>query len=90
MSEVAVKTRRLSERGNWLVVSYREGKIGWCTWVRTWAGVQMSKRNAEKYNFDRNGNRIGRTIVMDIARMADFAVTEGANEIHDLYKLFEK
>lgn len=90
MPEIAVKAKRRSERGNWLVVSYRRGKIDFCTWVETWAGVQMSKRNAEKYNFDMNGKRIGRTIVMDIERMADFAVTEGANEIHDLYKLFEK
>lgn len=91
MSPVEVKkARKKSERGNWLVVSYRQGIIDWCTWVGTWAGVQASKRNAEKYNFDRNGKRIGRTIVMDIERMADFAVTEAANEIHDLYKLFEK
>lgn len=86
----APKVRRRSQRGNWLVVSYRRGEIDWCTWVGTWAGVQASKRNAEKYNFDGRGNRIGRTIVMDIERMAAFAVTEGANEIHDLYKLFEK
>lgn len=85
-----MKARKRSPRGNWLVVSYRLGEISFCTWVQTWAGVQASKRNAEQYNVDRNGNRIGRTIVMDIERMADFAVTEAANEIHDLYRLFEK
>jgi len=92
MSEVLVKTgRKKSERGNWLVVSYREGQIWWCTWVGTWAGVQSSKRNAERYiPVDKNGTKQGRVIVMDIERMADFAVTEAANEIHDLYKLFEK
>ena len=88
---VATKERRRSARGNWLVVSYQGGKIRWCTWVQTWAGVQMSKRNAERYiRFLRNGTVDGRVIVMDIERMADFAVTEAANEIHDLYKLFEK
>lgn len=87
---LTAKERKRSPRGNWLVVSYRNGAIEWCTWVRTWAGVQASKRNAEQDIVDRNGNRIGRTIVMDIERMADFAVTEGADEIHDLYRLFEK
>jgi len=85
------KKRRRSERGNWLVVHYENGRIWFCTWVQTWAGVQMSKRNAEKYiHLDKHGNKTGRVIVMDIDRMADFAVTEGANEIHDLHKLFEK
>jgi hypothetical protein len=85
------KVRRKSERGNWLVVSYRDGQIWFCTWVRTWAGVQMSKRNAEQYLRKKpDGTMNGTVIVMDIERMADFSATEGANEIHDLYKLFEK
>ena len=51
----------------------------------------MSKANAEKYiRKDKNGIKTGRVIVMDIERMANFAVTEAADEIHDLYKLFEK
>lgn len=85
------KAKRRSPRGNWLVVSYRDGQIWFCTWVQTWAGVQMSKRNAEKFIGIRpDGTKDGRVIVMDVERMADFAVTEAANEIHDLYKLFEK
>lgn len=93
MSDVALKPRvkRRSPRGNWVVVTYRDGEIWWCTWIQTWAGVQASKRNAEKYIGTRkDGTKDGRVIVMDIERMADFAVTEVANEIHDLYKLFEK
>jgi hypothetical protein len=91
MPVIAQKKRRRSERGNWLVVTYIDGRIFWCKWVGTWAGVQMSKRNAEQTvaNFSIL-KRKGRVIVMDIERMADFAVTEGANEIHDLYRLFEK
>lgn len=54
----------------------------------------MSKRNAERYIPRLKDGTIdskrGRVIVMDIERMAAFAVTEAANEIHDLYKLFEK
>ena len=88
MPVIAQKKRRRSERGNWLVVTYIDGRIFWCKWVETWAGVQMSKRNAEQTVAFRK--RKGRVIVMDIERMADFAVTEGANEIHDLYRLFEK
>lgn len=89
---VAVKKRRRSERGNWIVVSFREGEIQWVKWVRTWAGVQMSKRNSEKLNGARDElfKTKSRVLVMDIERMVDFATTEGANEIHDLYKLFEK
>ena len=84
-------TRNRSPRGNWLVVSYRDGKIWWCSWVHSWAGVQASKRNAEKFIRVRpDGTRDGCVIVMDIERMADFAITEAADEIHDLYKLFEK
>jgi len=91
---VAAKTRkkRRSERGNWLIVSYRDQRIVFCRWVRTWAGVQMSKRNAERYILPPQFGKAtsGRVIVMDIERMAAFAITEAANEIHDLYRLFEK
>ncbi len=90
MAVIAEKKTRRSARGNWLVVTYMDGKIWWCTWVGTWAGVQASKREAEKHLVDRYGKVTGRVIVMDIERMADFAVTEAANEIHDLYRLFEK
>jgi hypothetical protein len=91
MPVLTKKKRRRSERGNWLVVTYIDGAIYWCTWVGTWAGVQMSKRNAQHSvdAFKLHGRK-GRVIVMDIERMADFAVTEAANEIHDLYRLFEK
>lgn len=91
---VATKAKRRSPRGNWIVVRYSKGRIDWCRWCRTWAGVGMARRNAEKYLKNwRTGEHdptLGRVIVMDIERMADFAVTEAANEIHDLYKLFEK
>jgi hypothetical protein len=91
MTAVIEKVKRRSPRGNWLVVTYRGGKISFCTWVQTWAGVQMSKRAAEKYLLGPSpSSKVGRVIVMDIERMADFAVTEAANEIHDLYRLFEK
>lgn len=91
MTVAIAKKKRRSQRGNWLVVSYHKGEIHFCRWVSTWAGVQMSKANAERYiRSDREGNKLGRVIVMDIERMADFAATEGATEIHDLYKLFEK
>jgi hypothetical protein len=91
MGSTAVVSEKRSERGNWLVVTYINGQIFWCRWVQTWAGVQMSKRRAQQ-TVDAYGllKRKGRVIVMDIERMADFAVTEGANEIHDLYRLFEK
>lgn len=90
-TEIAKKEKRRSARGNWLVVTWLNGKIDYCRWVETWAGVQMSKRNAERSLecYALRGMK-GRVIVMDIERMADFAVTEGANEIHDLYRLFEK
>ena len=81
--------RRRSERGNWLVVTYINGKIFWCKWVQTWAGVQMSKRNAEK-EWLHMTHLSRRVMVLDIERMVDFAVTEGANEIHDLFELFKK
>lgn len=99
----AVKTKRRSPRGNWLVVKMRDGEISWCTWVRSWAGVQASKRHKEKLleayqqlenataqHQKRRAKNIGRVFVLDIERMLDFAVTEGANEINDLHKLWEK
>lgn len=99
----AVKVRRKSPRGNWLVVKMRNGEISWCTWVRTWAGVQASKRNKEGYLAEaqklenmvalsrkRSPRTVGRVFILDIERMLDYAVTEGANEINDLHKLWEK
>jgi hypothetical protein len=50
----------------------------------------MSKRNAERFIYNRDGSLNRRVIVVDIERMVDFAVTEAADEINDLYKLFEK
>jgi hypothetical protein len=83
-------TRKLSPRGNWLVVTYHEGEIHFATWVQTWAGVQASKRNAEKsiaeYAKTYKGFS-GRVLIVDIERMIDFAVTEGANEMADLERL---
>lgn len=87
MPVITQKKRRRSERGNWLVVTYVNGVIWWCKWVQTWAGVQMSKRNAER---DGDPRWKVRVFILDIERMMDFAVTEGANEINDLYRLFEK
>ena len=103
---VATKAKRKrSPQGNWLVVEMRDGKIHWCTWVRTWAGVQASRRNKEKYldqiqnlenlragrsHHAKEVRTVGRVFVLDIERMMDFAITEGANEINDLYKLWEK
>lgn len=86
MSEAVIerKKKRRSERGNWLVVTYINGKIYWCTWVQTWGGVQQSRRNAER---DRPAHLKVSVVVLDIERMMDFAVTEGANEIHDLERL---
>jgi hypothetical protein len=100
----AVKVRHKSPRGNWLVVKMRKGKIEYCTWVRTWAGVQASKRNKEKSleqwqelenriarNYGKKEpNTMGRVFILDIERMLDYAVTEGANEINDLHKLWER
>jgi hypothetical protein len=76
-----------SERGHWLIVTYVNGKIHWCNWVQTWAGVQMS-RNAKEKNWP-EGYKV-RTYVLDIERMMDFAITEAANEIFDLQELFQK
>lgn len=106
MSETAVKRKtRQSPRGNWLVVEMHQGKIVWCTWARTWAGVQASKRNKEKYLHEyqkleelraarshnaKEAKIVGRVFVLDIERMLDFAVTEGADQINDLYKLWER
>lgn len=95
--------RARSPQGNWLVVKMREGKIQYCTWVRTWAGVQASRRNKEhsikasqaienlRATRDKRQPRtIGRVFVLDIERMLDFAITEGGNEINDLHKLWER
>ena len=79
------RKRRRSERGNWLVVTYVNGKIWWCKWIQTWAGVQASKRHADK---DWPPQYRRTVVVLDIERMMDFAVTEGANEISDLYELY--
>lgn len=83
-------TRRRSERGNWLVVSYRDGEIYWCKWVQTWAGVQASRRNTEKYL--REAEKLfgvkWRVIIIDIERVIDLGATEGANEISDLERLY--
>ena len=87
------KKRRRSERGNWLVVTYVNGKIWWCRWVQTWAGVQASKRNSEANWAGRDWMKPPprvRVLVLDIERMVDFAVTEGANEIRDLFELWDK
>ena len=85
-------TRKRSARGNWLVVTYHEGEIFWAQWITTWAGVQASKRNAEKgiaeYAATFKGFK-GRVLIVDIERMIDFAVTEGANEISDLERLMD-
>jgi hypothetical protein len=92
MMPVKEKVRRKkSERGNWLVVTYHKGKITFCTWVQTWAGVQMSKRNAERNKewYEAHGVPV-RVMVLDIERMVDYAVTEGYNEIVDLERLLEK
>jgi len=103
-TQVRVKRKR-SPRGNWLVVEMHQGQIFWCTWVQTWAGVQASKRNKEKYlelyqelenrraaksQHNQEARTVGRVFVLDIERMLDFAVTEGADQINDLYKLWEK
>lgn len=98
VSEVAErrKTRRRSPRGNWLVVEMQDGKIRYCTWVRTWVGAQSSKRHKEKWlnqYAELRGvpqSRVGRVFILDIERMIAFSVTEGADEINDLYKLWEK
>jgi hypothetical protein len=82
------RKKRRSERGNWLIVTYLDGHIYQCKWVRTWAGVNMSRREYEKsLAFYKQWGRKGRVLVLDIERMVDFAVTEGANEIHELERL---
>lgn len=94
MSVQVGKKRRSSPRGNWIVIRYRKGVIEYITWVRTWAGAQMSKRKKERYirkNEDGTVNtKDGRVLILDVERMVDFAATEGADEINDLYKLWEK
>ena len=84
------RTNKRSPRGNWLVITYHYGEIFWAKWIQTWAGVQASKRNAEKYIRESSEARKdfkGRVIVVDIERMVDFAATEGANEMEDLERL---
>lgn len=83
----------------------RDGEIWFCTWVQTWAGVQASKRSKEKYlaehqefenqmaargYYKRELRTVGRVFVLDIERMLAFSITEGADEINDLYRLWEK
>ena len=90
VKKVIRRTRKRSPRGNWLVVTYYEGEIHFCTWVQTWAGVQASKRNAEKSIEEYKKlykSFSGRVLIVDIERMIDFAVTEGANEMADLERL---
>lgn len=86
------RTKKRSARGNWLVITYHNGEIHFATWIQTWAGVQASKRNAEKYIAEYakvyKGFK-GRVLVIDIERMVDFAATEGANEITDLEQLLK-
>lgn len=77
------KKRRRSKRGNWLVVSYFNDRISWCRWVRTWAGVQMSKRNAERYvrlGRNREEDTRARVIVLDIEKLSRFAVVNASGE----------
>jgi hypothetical protein len=84
------RTRKLSPRGNWIVIVYHNGEIFWAKWIQTWAGVQASKRNPERYIEQASKTYKdfkGRVIVLDIERMVDFAATEGANEIADLERL---
>lgn len=69
------------------MVTYINGEIWWCKWVETWAGVQASKRHAER---DRPPHLKVRVMVLDIQRMVDFAAVEGHNEIIELEALFAK
>lgn len=91
----ATKTRTPGPRGNWLVVSMRNGKIWHCSWTHTWSGANASRRNSEKY-IDAEARlrglpreRLGKVFILDIERMLDFAATEGADEINDLHRLWE-
>lgn len=92
VKRVIKHTRKRSPRGNWLVVTYHEGEIHYCAWIQTWAGVQASKRNAEKsieeYKKIYKGFN-GHVLIVDVERMIDFAVTEGANEMEDLERLIK-
>jgi hypothetical protein len=92
VERVSRRTRKRSQRGNWLVVSYLNGKIHWCKWIQTWTGVQASRRNAEKdlQEYERAFKKKWSVIVLDIERMVDFSVTEGADQISDLERLFKK
>lgn len=91
IKRVMRRTRKRSPRGNWLVVSYRDGEIHWCTWVQTWAGVQASRRNSERTlrEYEKTFGMKWRVIVIDIERVIDLGATEGANEIADLKRLYE-
>jgi hypothetical protein len=92
VTHVVRRTRKRSQRGNWLVITYHNGEIHWAKWVQTWAGVQASKRHSEeaiqRYAGSYKGFK-GRVIVVDIERMVDLGATEGANEIADLKRLYE-
>jgi len=86
------RTRKRSARGNWLVVTYHNGEIHWVNWVQTWAGVQASKRHAEKGIQEYAAvykDFKGRVLILDIEKMVDFAAIEGANEIADLERLLD-
>ncbi len=92
LEKVVRRTRKRSVRGNWLVVTYHNGEIHWVTWVQTWAGVQASKRHAEKYIQEYAATFKGfkgRVMIIDIERMIDLGATEGANEIADLERLLK-
>lgn len=91
VKQTVKRTRKLSQRGNWIVVTYHDGEIFWAKWITTWAGVQASKREAEKYfplHLERNPQFKGRVLIIDLERAVDLAATEGANEIADLERLF--
>ena len=77
------KTRRRSPRGNWLVVEFQDGKIQHCTWVHTWAGAQASKRHKEAWL--KKWAKLKRLPIERVGRV----MILGANEINDLYKLWE-
>lgn len=56
----------------------------------------MSRRNAERWieKFAKlwgiPKEKYGRVFVLDVERMMHFSITEAADEINDLYKLWEK
>jgi hypothetical protein len=87
--------RKRSPQGNWIVVEYRHGEIFYVSWVHSWAGAQASKRNKMRYIKAQAEmmrvppERVGRVLILDIYRMMDFAVTEAANDINELHRLWE-